>query len=609
MYNHIRRKPTLLAFCNSVMKKKTVWDYYRRYIGLFLIGILADIMVDMAETYVPEFLGGIVEIVSGNPDVVFADISLIVRNIILIATILMIGRAVLRFTIMRASGLIEAGIRHEMFLKAERLSQRYYHENKIGTIMSWFSSDVEAVEEFVGWGTIMAVDALFLSVISLFKMLRLDPVLSMIALIPMLTLVIWGNKVEKIMSEKWEDRQKQFDRLYDFTQETFTGIRVIKAFVKEAQELKAFSKVAEENKEKNLDFVKMSIRFDVYIEMIIGVTISLLLGVGSYFVYRYMNGSPVVLFSHAVSLSPGRLITFIGYVDTLIWPMIAMGQILQMYSRFRTSADRIYAFLDQEEEIHNSENAVKLDDCKGKITFRDFSFAYPDGDRHSLKNVSFEIQPGEMVGLVGKIGSGKTTLVNSLLRLYNIERGKIFIDDVDLMDIDITSLRDAIAYVPQDNLLFSDNIRNNISFANNKADLDQIRKAAIFADVDENIQGFSQGYETVTGERGVTLSGGQKQRISIARAYMKNSPIMIMDDSVSAVDMKTEETILNNINEKRKGKTTIIIASRVSTVAHMDKILVLNDGRVEAFDTPANLMETSRTYQKMVYLQKLESEL
>ena len=195
MYNHIRRKPTLLAFCNSFMKKKTVWDYYRRYIGLFLIGILADIMVDMAETYVPEFLGDIVEIVSGNPDVVFADISLIVRNIILIATVLMIGRAVLRFTIMRASGLIEAGIRHEMFLKAERLSQRYYHENKIGTIMSWFSSDVEAVEEFVGWGTIMAVDALFLSVISLFKMLRLDPVLSMIALIPMLTLVIWGNKV------------------------------------------------------------------------------------------------------------------------------------------------------------------------------------------------------------------------------------------------------------------------------------------------------------------------------------------------------------------------------------------------------------------------------
>ncbi len=369
------------------------------------------------------------------------------------------------------------------------------------------------------------------------------------------------------------------------------------------------SKVAKENSDKNLEFAKMSIAFDICIEVIIGITMSVLMGCGAYFVYRTVMGLPVSIFGHVITLSAGKLTTFIGYVDTLIWPMIAMGQILQMHSRFKTSSGRIYAFLDQEEEIHNAENAVVLKDCKGKITFKDFSFAYPDGDTHSLKNVTFEIQPGEMVGLVGKIGSGKTTLVNTLLRLYNIEKGKIFIDDIDLMDIDITSLRDAIAYVPQDNFLFSDNIKNNISFANNKADMNDIRNAAKFADVDDNILGFSEGYETVTGERGVTLSGGQKQRISIARAYMKNAPIMIMDDSVSAVDVKTEETILNNINEKRKGKTTIIIASRVSTVAHMDKILVLNDGCVEAFDTPANLLNTSPTYQKMVYLQKLESEL
>ncbi|MBQ6478193.1 MAG: ABC transporter ATP-binding protein [Erysipelotrichaceae bacterium] len=591
------------------MKKNLIRDLYLKYSWLFAIGILADITVDIAQTYVPEFLGAVVEIVSRNDSVTYGDISGLIRQIILIAFVLLAGRALLRFTILLASGKIEAGVRHEMFLKAERLSQRYYHENKIGTIMSWFSSDVEAIEEFAGWGTIMATDALFLSVISIYKMLRLDPVLSLIAIIPMLALIIWGNRVEKIMSEKWENRQKQFDKLYDFTQETFTGIRVIKAFVKEAQELKAFSKVAKENSEKNLEFVGMSIRFDVYIEMIIGITMTLLMGVGAYFVYSYAVGTPAVLFGHTITLTAGRLTTFIGYVDTLIWPMIAMGQILQMHSRFKTSGDRIYAFLNQEEEIHNSENAVKLENCKGKITFKDFSFSYPDGDTHSLKNVSFEIQPGEMVGLVGKIGSGKTTLVNSLLRLYNIDRSRIFIDDIDLMDIDITSLRDAIAYVPQDNFLFSDNIRNNISFANNKADMSEVRNAAKFADVDDNILGFSEGYETVTGERGVTLSGGQKQRISIARAYMKNSPIMIMDDSVSAVDMKTEETILNNINEKRKGKTTIIIASRVSTVAHMDKILVLKDGSVEAFDTPARLMETSPTYQKMVYLQKLESEL
>ncbi|MBR0420723.1 MAG: ABC transporter ATP-binding protein [Erysipelotrichaceae bacterium] len=592
------------------MKKRSILkDYYSRYIGLFIIGIFADIMVDVVQTFVPEFLGEMVEIVSSFSSVTVGDISHIIKKIMIVASILMVGRCLLRYGIMQAASRIEADIRHDMFDKAERLSQRYYHENKIGTIMSWFSSDVEAVEEFVGWGTIMMIDAIFLSIISIYKMVRLDVILSVIAIIPMLALIIWGNRVEKVMSDKWEERQKQYDRLYDFTQETFTGIRVIKAFVKEAQELKAFSKVAKDNSDSNLEFAHLSIKFDVYIEMIIGITMTLLMGLGSYFVYRNVSGMPVSLFGHSIGISAAKLIVFIGYVDTLIWPMIAMGQILQMHSRFKTSSDRIYHFLNEDEEIHNAENAVILDDCKGKITFSHFSFAYPDGNTHSLHDVSFEIKPGEMIGVVGKIGSGKTTLVNSLLHLYNIERGTIFVDDVDLMDIDIRSLRDNIAYVPQDNFLFSDNIRNNISFANSNAEMEAIRQAAKFADVDDNILGFSEGYETLTGERGVTLSGGQKQRISIARAYIKDAPIMIMDDAVSAVDMKTEETILSNINEKRKGKTTIIIASRVSTVSHLDKILVLKEGTVEAFDTPENLLQISPTYQKMVYLQKLESEL
>ena len=591
------------------MKKTTIKDYYLKFAWLFLIGIIANIIVDITQTTVPEFLGDIVAVVSSKSNVVFNDIAPIISKIMIASVILFAGRMLLRFGIFSASGRIEADIRHNMFLKAERLSQRYYHENKIGTIMSWFSSDVETIEEFTGWGTIMIIDALFLSVISVYKMVRMDIVLTVIALIPMAALIIWGNQVEKLWSEKWEERQQQFDKLYDFTQETFAGIRVIKAFVKEAQELKAFSKVAKENADKNLEFTHSTIKFDVYIEIIIGLTMTLLMGAGAYFIYRCVKGMPLVLFGHTITLTAGGLTTFIGYVDTLIWPMIAMGQILQMYSRLKTSTQRIYAFLDEEEEIQNVENAVVLDDCKGKITFNDFSFSYPDGNTHSLSNVSFEIKPGEMVGVIGKVGSGKTTLVNSLLRLYNIERNKILIDDVDIMDLDITSLRDNIAYVPQDNFLFSDNIKNNISFANNKAELKEVREAAKFADVDDNIIDFAKGYETVTGERGVTLSGGQKQRIAIARAYMKNSPIMIMDDSVSAVDMKTEETILNNINEKRKGKTTIIIASRVSTVSHLDKILVLKDGTVEAFDTPKKLLKTSPTYKKMVYLQKLESEL
>ena len=336
---------------------------------------------------------------------------------------------------------------------------------------------------------------------------------------------------------------------------------------------------------------------------------ALILGLGGYFVYRYVTGTPVFVFGHEVDMTAGGLITFVGYFDTLVWPMIALGQVVTMRSRSKASLKRITNFLDQEEEIRNVENAYVLENVKGEIRFDNFSFAYPSSEANVLKNITFTVNPGESVGIVGKIGSGKTTLVNTLLHLYNVERGKVFIDGPDIIDCNIESLRDAIGYVPQDNFLFSDKIKNNIAFSCNELDMDKVYDAAKFADVHSNIEEFTEGYETVSGERGVTLSGGQKQRISIARAYIKDAPIMILDDSVSAVDVKTEETILANIQSERKGKTTIVIASRVSTGSHLDKILVLDKGEVEAYDTPQRLEEISPTYKKMVYLQKLEREV
>lgn len=583
--------------------------YYKRYLILFIIGVIANVVVDYVQLYIPEFLGDMVDIVSLNTNVIFDDIKKIVYSLIIVAFTLFIGRIIMRFTILVASSKIDRDIRHDMFLKTERLSQRYFHENKVGSIMSSFTTDIEAIGDFTGWGTVMIIDALFLGVMALYKMIKLDMFLTMITLIPMLALIVWGNKVEKAMSDKWTERQKSFDKLFDFTQENFTGIRVIKAFVKEAQEFKAFSKVAKENSDVNIDFAMMSVRFDVCIELLIGAVVALLMGLGGTCVYYYVTGNPVVLFGHSIILTAGKLVTFIGYVDVLIWPMIAMGQILQMFSRFKSSSKRVFDYLDEEEEIHNIDNPVGLDDCKGEISFNHFSFIYPDGSNESLKDISFKINPGELIGVVGKIGSGKTTLVNSLLRLYNIEKNQIFIDGVDIMDLDIKSVRDNIAYVPQDNFLFSSTVQENIAFSNKRMSIDKVKSAANFADVHENITNFKDGYNTMTGERGVTLSGGQKQRISIARAYAKDAPIMIMDDSVSAVDVKTEEAILNNIQEKRAGKTTIIIASRISTVSKADRILVLKDGELEAFDSPENLLKVSPTYQKMVYLQKLESEL
>lgn len=583
--------------------------YYKRYLILFIIGVIANVVVDYVQLYIPEFLGDMVDIVSLNTNVIFDDIKKIVYSLIIVAFTLFIGRIIMRFTILVASSKIDRDIRHDMFLKTERLSQRYFHENKVGSIMSSFTTDIEAIGDFTGWGTVMIIDALFLGVMALYKMIKLDMFLTMITLIPMLALIVWGNKVEKAMSDKWTERQKSFDKLFDFTQENFTGIRVIKAFVKEAQEFKAFSKVAKENSDVNIDFAMMSVRFDVCIELLIGAVVALLMGLGGTCVYYYVTGNPVVLFGHSIILTAGKLVTFIGYVDVLIWPMIAMGQILQMFSRFKSSSKRVFDYLDEEEEIHNVKNPISLDDCKGEISFNHFSFIYPDGSNESLKDISFKINPGELIGVVGKIGSGKTTLVNSLLRLYNIEKNQIFIDGVDIMDLDIKSVRDNIAYVPQDNFLFSSTVQENIAFSNKRMSIDKVKSAANFADVHENITNFKDGYNTMTGERGVTLSGGQKQRISIARAYAKDAPIMIMDDSVSAVDVKTEEAILSNIQEKRAGKTTIIIASRISTVSKADRILVLKDGELEAFDSPENLLKVSPTYKKMVYLQKLESEL
>lgn len=587
---------------------KYINKYYAKYCWLFLIGLVGLVAVDVFQLFIPEYLGKLVDMFDGGT-IDTGALKEIILGVMVVALVMFFGRIMWRLSIFNASQRIEADLRHNMFLKSERLSQRYYHENKVGTIMAWFTTDLETIEEFFGWGSVMLVDAMFLSVLALYKMFSLDWVLSCILLIPLALIIVWGMLVEKFMALKWEQRQTEFDKLYDFSQESFTGIRVIKAFVKETQQLHAFAKIAKRNKDANIELVKVSVIFDAIIEIIISAIMALILGLGGYFVYKYVTGSPVSIFGHTVDMTAGRLITFVGYFDTLVWPMIALGQVVTMRSRSKASLKRITNFLDQEEEIRNPQNAVVLEDVKGEIKFDGFSFAYPNSDSNVLKNVNVEIKAGESVGIVGKIGSGKTTLVNTLLHLYNVERGKVFIDGHDIMDCDIDSLRNAIGYVPQDNFLFSDKVKNNIAFSCENLDMDRVYDAAKFADVHSNIEEFTEGYETVSGERGVTLSGGQKQRISIVRAYIKDAPIMILDDSVSAVDVKTEETILANIQSQRKGKTTLVIASRVSTVSHLDKILVLDKGEVEAFDTPQRLEKISPTYKKMVYLQKLEREV
>ncbi len=585
--------------------------YYLKYAIFFIIGVAALVAVDIAQMFAPEFLGNVVDLLKDgvlSKEEQAKMIQMIIATLV-VAGVMMLGRVLWRITIFHASFRIGSSLRKEMFLKAERLSQRYYHENKVGTVMAWFTNDVETIEDYFGWGTIMLVDAFFLSTIVIVRMIMLEYVLSLIAFIPIILIILWGALVEKFMSDKWDARQQSFDKLYDFSQETFTGISVIKAFVKETQELHAFAKLAKKDKETNISFARLSVLFDTSIGIIITAIIVVIMGFGGWFVYNTVMDTPVVIFGHSIHLSAGQLVTFTGYFDLLIWPMMALGQIVSMRSRAKTSLRRISHFLDEEEEIKDLPDSVELKNVQGQITFNNLTFTYPGSNIPSLKGISLEINAGETIGVVGRIGSGKTTLVNSLLRLYNLDNGAVSIDGQDLMTSTIKSVRKNIAYVPQDNFLFSDRISENISFSDEELPIDVIRKGAEFSDVDKDIMSFKEKYETVSGERGVTLSGGQKQRISIARAYVKNAPIMILDDSVSAVDVKTEETILANIANERKGKTTIVVASRVSTVSHLDRIIVLKDGELEAFGNHNELLKISPTYQKMVYLQQLEHEM
>ena len=441
----------------------------------------------------------------------------------------------------------------------------------------------------------MFFDALLLGVLAVVKMWRMNGVLTILSLIPMGFLLASATVVGKYMMKKWDIRQEAFSKLSDFSQESFSGIAVIKAFVKEAKELMAFRQLNVENEKANIDHTKASVLMRVLVTMFVESIICVILGYGGYLVYKGV-------------FNAGQLVEFIGYFTSVVWPIMAVSELIDMSSRGKASLARIGELLDAEPTVKDRPGVKELSEVKGDIEFRHLSFCYPDGEFEALEDVSFTIKAGESVGLVGKTGSGKTTLVDLILRTYNVPDGTLFIDGHDVNDVSIHSVREGCAYVPQDNFLFSDTIEHNIAFGIEEYDRHTIAKAAKLADIHGNIKEFQLGYDTVLGERGVTVSGGQKQRISIARALIKDAPILILDDSVSAVDTKTEKTILENLNVTREGKTTILIAHRISTIEKMDKILFIDDGKLAAAGKHEDLYETCPEYRKMVDLQRLEEE-
>ena len=426
-------------------------------------------------------------------------------------------------------------------------------------------------------------------------MFSVQPVLTLFCLIPMGLLAVIGAIINKYMMLRWEKKEEAFSKISDFAQESFSGLTVIKAFVKQANELWEFKKLNKNNEKANVDFTKLSVLLKVTVTLFVESVIGVIIGVGGYLVYTK-------------AFSAEALIEFIGYFATIVWPVMAISELVDMTARGRASLKRVSALIEEKPTVVDRSNAIDTEILKGKIEFKNLTFRYGENSRIILDNISFTIEAGQSIGIVGKIGAGKTTLVDLLTRTYNVEDGTLFLDDKDVNGLTIKSVRDNIAYVPQDNFLFSDTIKNNIAFAADGVTDEQIREVARLACVDEDIQAFENGYDTMLGERGVTVSGGQKQRISIARALVKNAPIMVLDDSVSAVDTETEKTLLDNIFTYRKGKTTVLIAHRISTVENLDKILFLSSGRVEAFGTHDELLATCPEYARLVELQKLESK-
>ncbi|WP_291223874.1 ABC transporter ATP-binding protein [Gemmiger sp.] len=583
---------------------KYINRYYLKNAPVLLLGLLALLMVDYIQLLIPQFYRLVINGVNLGQVVVNSQTLPFTKEVLLqhiclpmiwIVVLMVIGRFLWRICFFGSAVRVAANLRERMFDHSRQLSQQYYQVNKVGNLMSLYTNDIDTIQECFGDGILMFFDALVLGLMALYKMWRMDYKLTLLALIPALIMFGIGTVMGTAMTKRWEERQQAFSDLSDFAQENFSGIAVIKAFVKELKELMAFRKLNKQNEEINVIYTKIATLLEVLVTLFVESVICVILGYGGYLVYQGR-------------FNAGQLVEYIGYFEAIVWPIMAISMLIEKTSRGKASLNRITELLNAPIDVADRPGVQELQNPQGSVEFRHLTFRYPDGEYDVLQDISFTIHPGESVGIVGKTGAGKTALVDLLLRTYNVPDGTLFVDGRDVNTLSIHSVRAACAYVPQDNFLLSDTIAHNIGFGVDDASPEMIDHAASLADVRDNIVDFKDGYETVLGERGVTVSGGQKQRISIARALLKDAPILILDDSVSAVDTRTEKIILDNLKSSRANKTTLLIAHRISTVERLDKIIFLDDGKIEAVGPHDELYTSCPKYRRMVDLQRLEDE-
>lgn len=573
-----------------------IWQYIRRHKVQYIGGIVTLFILDFANLYIPKVTGIITDGLAART----LDMGGVFQNIVIILMIgltLAVGRFLWRYFIFGAARGVEREIRDDMFAHLETLDVEYYNEHKTGDLMTRFTSDLNAVRMAIGPAVIAAFDATVMTVMVIGQMIvYVDIRLTLAAVVPMLFIAAGELYYGKIMQKRYRERQEAVSDLTDFVQESFSGVRVVKAFVRERAQIREFAKVNDKAKEKNLNIARMESIVMPLLDVVIGISSLLTLIYGGYLA---LNGEITV----------GRFVAFNQYIMMLVWPMIACGEAINMFSQGGASMRRIQEVLEEKPEIANQEGVQEIGEIKGAIRFNHLTFIHRGHSEPTLKDIHLNVPAGTTLAIIGRTGNGKSTLVNLLLHLYNTKPSMIFIDGKDINTIPLKTLRENIAYVPQDNFLFSDTLKSNIAFGTDSAEMEEIVKATKTACIHDNIIAFPDGYETIVGERGVTLSGGQKQRSSIARAIKKNAPILILDDALSAVDTDTEEQILANLKENRKGKTTILIAHRISTIQNADMIVVLEEGEARECGTHKELIELGGIYKDMFEKQQLEAAI
>jgi ATP-binding cassette subfamily B protein len=579
-------------------EKNIIVKYLGRYKWKYFLGIMTLFIVDFMNLYIPQFTG---EITDGlkNHTMDMKGVMQGIINIVLVGIVLTVGRFSWRYFIFGSARSIEYDLRNDLFAHLEKLSMGYYNKNKTGDLMAHFTNDLNAIRMSAGPAVITSFDACIMTLMVLTKMvLYVDMKLTFLAVIPLIFIAIGGVYYGRSAEKRFAEKQKSFSDLTDQVQESISGIRVVKAFVQERQELKAFAKANQDNKDTNMKVVKLQATVMPLLDVVIGLSSLITLLYGGYLT---INGT----------ITLGRFVAFNQYIGMLVWPMIAAGDSVTFFSQGAASIKRIKSIFKQTPEVYDvaGETDDTIDHLEGDIEFSGLNFKFTPETPEVLKNITLTVEKGSTLAVLGRTGSGKTALANLLLRMYNVKPGMITLDGQDIHKVPLKVLRENIAYVPQDNFLFSDTLMNNIAFGAEDNDIKLVQKAAKEACIHDNIMEFPAGYETLVGERGVTISGGQKQRSSIARALIKNAPILILDDSLSAVDTNTEEEILKNLKTNREGKTTIIIAHRISSIQNADRILVLDEGSMAEYGTHEELLHRQGIYAKMYEKQQLEKQL